>query len=169
MSIEDRKIPPRPGSEANYARAYRLPGGAAMTTTETPAAQLRAAVKLMRFNAVHVPPPPWFATVRAVHDYQGEPIIANCGTSVRAIYVAAAGPGFLLAAADWLEATATDADGYVKQDTPDCGHEDDTLGCHCDRSPEWGCDRCGEYLAPGACTCWEKPLAVARAYLDGAR
>jgi hypothetical protein len=35
MSIEDRKIPPRPGSEANYARAYRLPGGAAMATTET--------------------------------------------------------------------------------------------------------------------------------------
>lgn len=86
-----------------------------MADTETPAALLRRAAKLMRFNAVHVPPSPWFATAREVHDYQGEPIIANCGTSVRAIYVAAAGPGFLLTVADWLEAEAgraAEIDGY---------------------------------------------------------
>jgi hypothetical protein len=139
-----------------------------VTTTETPAALLRRAAKLMRFNADHVPPPPWFATVRQVHDYHGEPIIADCGTSVRAIYIAAADPAFLLALADWLEAAATEADDLIKQDTPDCGHEDDTLGCHCDRTPVWGCDRCGEYLAPGCCQCWDKALAVARAYLGEA-
>jgi len=39
-STEDRRLPPRPGSEANYARAYRLSGDAAKSETaaaETPA------------------------------------------------------------------------------------------------------------------------------------
>jgi hypothetical protein len=32
-STEDRRLPPRPGSEANYARAYRLSGDAAKSET----------------------------------------------------------------------------------------------------------------------------------------
>jgi hypothetical protein len=90
------------------------------------------------------------------------------GTEIRKDkkFAATMGPDFTLALAGWLEATATDADDLIKQDTPSCGHEDDTIACHCDRSPVWGCDRCGEYLAPGCCQCWDKALSVARAYLN---
>jgi hypothetical protein len=68
-------------------------------------------------------------------------------------YIASWHPLVALALAGWLEDVAREADDLIKEDAPGT----------------WGCDRCGEYLAPGACTCWEKPLAVARAYLDGAR
>jgi hypothetical protein len=153
------------------------------TTTDTPAAQLRAAAKLLRERAEKATPGPWkrmclgsegclvirdHATIRE----RGRGRVAKFGLNdwqadhADAEFVGSMDPVFAQAVADWLEATATEADDLIKQDTPDCGHEDDALGCHCDRTPVWGCDRCGEYLAPGACHCWDKALTVARAYLN---
>ena len=74
------------------------------------------------------------------------------------------GPLVGLPLAAWLEATADDAAREIKNDIPECAHDEP---CRCKHVPSWGCDRCGEYLAPGACSCWDKALAVARAYLDG--
>jgi hypothetical protein len=153
-----------------------------MTITETPAAQLRAAAKLMRERAEAASDGPWFSWIEGRDGHGEESFVgtprADLYVSVGMHgegaherwqadqdYIATMHPIVGAALADWLEATATDADDLIKQDTPDCGHEDDTLGCHCERGPVWGCDRCGEYIAPGACHCWDKALAVARAYL----
>jgi hypothetical protein len=94
--------------------------------------------------------------------------LAASGVRQDAKLAAAMGQDFAEALADWLEDVAREAAEMLKLDTPECVH--DGGDCYCRPVvPVWGCDRCGEYLAPGACTCWEKPLAVARAYLDGAK
>jgi len=139
-------------------------GGTAVTTTGTPAAQLRAAAKLMRDRASLVPPPPWYVGLHDITTHSGHDVIASSGLTVRAQYVASWHPAIALAVADWLDDVATDADEMLKLDTPECPH--DGGDCYCrPMAPEWGCDRCGEYLAPGACRCWDKAIAVARAYL----
>jgi hypothetical protein len=161
-----------------------------MTTTETrasrsPAADLRLAAEGLRKDAAAATPGPWkhmclgsegclvirdHATIRE----RGRGRIARFGSKdwkadhADAEYVASMDPVVGAALADWLEDVARDADEMLKLDTPECVHEDGPCACG-PLLPEWGCDRCGEYLAPGACTCWEKPLAVARAYLAGAK
>lgn len=182
-----------------------------MTTTETPAAQLRAAAKLMRERAEKATPGPWERPLDVRHKnyvmaempegeqgswadgtipaefashkgptgrYAGRR--ERVGVASAAIwsiggflrnrsgrdldYIASMHPLVALAVADWLEDVATDAGELLKLDTPECAH--DGGDCYCrPMAPEWGCDRCGEYLTPGACTCWDKALAVARTYL----
>ena len=155
----------------------------------TPAQELREAAKLMRERASEAERPgyesshpgrPWcpawtYSVVRHVsrnldtecseHPW-GSEHEGDCNQWGRwaGYHIAAMHPGVALAVADWLEAAASDADEFLELDAPECGHAD--APCRCDHTPVWGCDRCGEYLSPGACTCWNAALAVARAYLN---
>ena len=151
-----------------------------MTATDTPAAQLRDAAALLRKRVSAASPGRWSQMCLGSEGCQvlndghlrERKHVARFGRKewkadhADAEYVASMDPAVGAALADWLEDVATEADDLIQQDTPSCGHEDDTIACHCDRAPVWGCDRCGEYLAPGCCHCWDKALAVARAYLD---
>lgn len=160
--------------------------------TETPAAQLRAAAKLMRERAKKATPGPWrthdtwlpagghTATVLSGEGNDtdlrawlptfkdvDQPWDSERNAWADAEHIASWHPLVALAVADWLEDVARDADDLLKLDTPECPH--DGGDCYCrPMAPEWGCDRCGEYLTPGACRCWDKALAVARAYLGEA-
>jgi len=172
----------------SWNRAHR-PGAArpdpapAVTAAEAPAALLRRAAALMRERANAATLGPWKSYLEGRDHWGGDSFIMTAGdgedlyvhVQVSSTYnpkfgedqdhIAAWSPPVALAVADWLEATARDADEFVKMDNPECAHDD---GPHdCDVSPAFGCDRCGEYLAPGACSCWDKALAVARAYLGG--
>ena len=138
-----------------------------MSTTETPAALLRDAAALLRKRVSAASPGRWRQMCLGSEGCQ----VINAGylcerrhvarfgrkewkaDHADAEYVASMDPAVGAALADWLEATAAEADDLIKPAMPDL----------------WGCDRCGEYLAPGCCQCWDKALTVARAYLDGAK
>lgn len=158
-------------------------------TDLTPVAQLRAAASLMRARANSATDGPWTAMVLGSEGY----LVLKASATVRdrgrhrvgsfglkdwdgdkadAEYVASMDPLVALAVADWLDATAKDADEYLRLETPECGHDDHTF-IACDYSgfqppQEWGCDSCGQFMNGGGCTCWDNALAVARAYAGSA-
>ena len=78
-------------------------------------------------------------------------------------HIASWHPLVALAVAGWLEDAAEDAGRELTWEIPSCTHEDSP--CDCDLTPGWTCDRCCEWLG-GDCDCWNRPLAVARAYLN---
>jgi hypothetical protein len=128
------------------------------TIPDSPAAILRQAASLIRERAEAAPAGPWAALDGGVASLADESFWPVDTTGINddgidratRVHIASWSPPVALAVADWLADTATDADEFVKPGTPG-----------------WGCDCCGEYLTPGACSCWDKPLAVARAYLNG--
>lgn len=155
------------------------------TTTQAPPAELRRAASLMRERAQAATPGPWrhmcmgsdgclvirdSGTIRE----RGHGRVAKFGQKewkpdhFDADFVSSWSPPVALAVADWLEDTARQADENLTLDTPECGHADAPCGCG-PMVPAWACDRCGEYLVPGGCSCWDKALAVARAYLEASR
>lgn len=90
--------------------------------TETPAATIRRAAALMRERAEAVPHGPWHWQAFGEHGYpqrvynEGAVIVAESFTGpdarmADAEYIAAMGPEFALAVADWLEASAKAHEG----------------------------------------------------------
>ena len=102
-----------------------------MTTTETPAAELRAAAKLIRERAEGIGPGPWtpsVVTVTAGAAHFADPAhdvamvksatakIAICGTPYDAEHIASWHPVVALAVADWLETEAAIAERGLPDD-----------------------------------------------------
>lgn len=134
-------------------------------SADSPAAVMREAAAKILADIALVPPSPWFAAVHDVTTRDGLDVIASSGLTVRAAYVAAWQPSVTVAVADWLTATAEEAEAALYEATTDdlcCG----TPGA-CSGHPGMPtCGRCSEPY-PDYCHCWDKALAVARAYLGG--
>lgn len=76
-------------------------------------------------------------------------------------YIASMHPIVGLAVAKLLATAADLAADALHVGMPECVHDEP---CRCERSPSWGCDRCGDWLG-GGCRCWDEPLAIACSYL----
>lgn len=135
-----------------------------------PIAELREAAKRMKADAELALRSdlsnklPWSIVRRQGHpttvtDAEGW-VIATVAHD-KAPHVAGMHPGVALAVADWLEFTAKDADENLTLDSPEgpCCAEPAACSGH---PEEWGCDRCGDFMNGGGCTCWDSALAVAR-------
>ncbi len=137
-----------------------------------PAPELRAASRLIRERAARVPPSPWFLVESHVSsaisaDRECLNVIASAVMTDRARFMALWQPDRALAVADWLDATAQDAEtDLTYEDGPEgpCCADPATCRGH---EPCWFCDRCGNDLGADRdpCTCWDAALAVARSYL----
>ena len=139
--------------------------------TDSPAALIRRAAALMRKRASEATPGPWEAGASmggaTVEQSAGDcaDVIGSevkCGSycyggtavlpaRADAEHIASWHPLVALAVAGWLEDAADSAEGYLGEGLPEypglyCGR------CFCN----W----------PKSCDCWNRPLAVARAYLN---
>jgi hypothetical protein len=151
-------------------------------TPENPAEILRRAANLMRARTDAASPGPWHqlcmgsegcSVINDGHLRERKHVSFSGRKEWKAdhadaTYIASWHPLVTVAVADWLEGTADLADSLLSLDTPEgpCCAEPSVCGGH---DPEWGCDRCGQALGGGYCSCgFNEALAVARAYLGDA-
>jgi hypothetical protein len=145
----------------------------------TPAGELRAAAKLMRERAQAATEGPWSVKVlpppkpslRVYVSPNEKHMIVNPGGNVAdggrlpdAEHIASWHPGVALAVADWLELYAVWFDGAVIWETPECTHEDAPCGCG-PMQPDWYHSECDGFMGDDGCVCFDKGIAVARAYV----
>lgn len=135
----------------------------------TPAEELRAAAARLREESSGIPTSTWYEAGREVLtdtvDYPAPLTVAECHTARVATFIASMHPGFALAVADWLEASAARFERDVIWESPEgpCCAEPAACDGH---EPGWYHADCDGFTVDD-CHCFDKPLAVARAYLAG--